>query len=54
MNTRPGKTDDTSKQLLIGILIFGAVSQLGGMFFVNSMDRHRTGMRMCLSYVVEP
>ncbi|MCR4750284.1 MAG: hypothetical protein K5877_10900 [Lachnospiraceae bacterium] len=44
MNTRPGKTDDTLKQLLIGILIFGAVSQLGGMFFVNSMSAYTIGL----------
>ena len=35
---------DTLKELLIGILVFGIVSQLAGMFFVESMLKYTAGL----------
>lgn len=44
MSDRPHKTDDTLKELVTGILIFGVVAQLGGMFFVKNMSAYTTGL----------
>lgn len=38
------KIDETLKVLMIGILVFGVVCQLGGMFFVESMLKYTLGL----------
>ena len=44
MSVTPDNSEDTLKELLIGILIFGVVAQLGGMFFVESILRYTVGL----------
>ena len=35
---------DTLKQLLLGIFVFGIVFQIAGMFFVESMLKYTAGL----------
>ena len=44
MSDNSAKIDDTLKELLIGIVIFGVLAQLGGMFFVKSMSAYTIGL----------
>ena len=44
MSNQTAKIDDTLKELLIGILAFGVLAQLGGMFFVKSMSAYSIGL----------
>lgn len=44
MSNQTAKIDDTLKELLIGILVFGVLAQLGGMFFVKSMSAYSIGL----------
>ena len=44
MSATTDNSEDTLKELLIGILIFGVVAQLGGMFFVESILRYTVGL----------
>ena len=44
MSNQTSKIDDTLKELLIGILVFGVLAQLGGMFFVKSMSAYSIGL----------
>jgi len=44
MSNQAAKIDDTLKELLIGILVFGVLAQLGGMFLVKSMSAYTLGL----------
>lgn len=44
MNGKSDKIDDTLKGLVVGIVIFGVICQLAGMFFVKSMFAYTMGL----------